>query len=80
MYKLHATDFDNQKNDELLYPGKASDNILKQYPQTVIWTSEFDMYRRDNEKFGQRLKSHGKLAEISKMPGVMHGYHVHGYD
>ena len=49
VYKLHATDFDNQKTDDQLYPGKASDQILREYPPTVIWTSEFDMYRRDNE-------------------------------
>ena len=51
VYKLHATNFENQANDDQLYPGKAADAILKDYPPTVIWTSEFDMYRRDNELF-----------------------------
>ena len=79
-YKLHATDFENQKNDDQLYPGRASDDILKKYPPTVIWTGEFDFLRRDNEAFGERLKKFGKLAAFSNMPGVFHGYHGANFD
>ena len=74
IYKLHATDFDKQINDDQLYPGKASDAILKKWPPTVVFTSEFDFYKRDNVLFAQRLKSVGRLAEISNMPGSTHGY------
>ena len=63
-----------------MYPGKAPDSILQSYPPTVIWTSEFDMYRRDNETFALRLKKVGKLADISIMPGVMHGYQIHSFE
>ena len=79
VYKLHATDFENQKQDDQLYPGKVSYEILKAYPPTVIWTSEYDIYKRDNEKFAERLKREGKLQDISIMPGVMHGYHCHNF-
>lgn len=29
IYKLHATDYNNQKDDDQLYPGKVSQEILK---------------------------------------------------
>jgi acetyl esterase/lipase len=45
------------------------------YPPTVVWTSEFDFLRKDNEIFAEKLKAVGKLAEISHMPGVTHAYH-----
>ena len=75
VYKLHATDYDNQQNDDQLFPGRTTDDILKLYPPTVVWTSEFDFLRRDNEIFAERLKKAGKLAEFGMMPGVTHGYH-----
>ena len=67
--------FNNMYQDDQLFPGRASDQILKKYPPTVIWTSEFDFLRRDNETFAARLKGLGKLAAMSNMPGVTHGYH-----
>ena len=79
IYKLHATDFENQSNDDQLYPGKASDDILKKYPPTVIWTSEFDFLRRDNETFAKRLDKVGKLAALGEMPGVGHGYQAFSF-
>ena len=80
VYKLHATDFDQQQEDDQLYPGRAADAILSSYPPTVIWTSEFDFYLRDNQKLADRLKSLGKLAEISLMPGTVHGYQCGNFE
>lgn len=77
-FKLLATDWDNQQNDDQLFPGRVSDEILKKYPPTVVWTSEFDFLRRDNEIFADRLKALGKLVDISKMPGTVHCYHQMG--
>ena len=77
-YKLLSTDWDKQQNDDLLFPGRASDEILKKYPPCVVWTSEFDFLRRDNEVLAERFKKLGKLAEISHMPGVIHGFHQMG--
>ena len=71
---IYATDYENQQNDPQVYPGRASDEILKKYPPTVIWTSEFDCLRRDNEEFAARLKKLGKLAEFSNMPAKTHAY------
>lgn len=76
MYKLLATDFDKQQNDTNLFPGRCSDEELKKLPPFAIWTSEFDFYRRDNIKMGDRAKKVGKLLDISDMPGVIHGYQL----
>lgn len=80
IYRLLAKDFDNQTNDDQLYPGKVGSEILKKWPMTAIWTSEYDMYRRDNELFAARLKEVGKLADISIMNSCIHGYMVHAFD
>ena len=77
LFKLHATDFDNQQKDDQLFPGRTSDEILKKYPPTVVFTSEFDFIRRDNEAFAERLRKVGKLAEVSVMPGALHCYQHH---
>lgn len=79
VYQLHATDFEKQQNDDQVYPGRTTDDILKMYPPTVIWTSEYDLLRRDNEVFAEKLKAVGKLAEISHMPGATHGYHLSNF-
>lgn len=74
IYKLLATDFDNQQNDDQLYPGRLSESLLKKVPPFAVWTSEFDFYLRDNKKIAEMGKKHGKLLDISIMPGVVHGY------
>lgn len=73
MFKMQATDFLKQKDDDQLYPGKASDDILRQYPPTFVWTQEFDVFRRCSEKAAARLKNVGRLIDISIMPGCQHG-------
>jgi len=75
LFKLMSTDWDKQQEDDQLFPGRASDKIMRNYPPTVVWTSEFDFLRRDNEVLADRLKGLGRLAEVSNMPGVIHDYH-----
>ena len=76
---MFTTDWENQQDDDQVFPGRTSDEILSQYPPTVIWTSEFDFLRRDNETFAARLKKVGKLAALGQMPGVGHGYQTTGF-
>ena len=78
-YKLHATDFEAQQDDDLLYPGKASDDLLAKLPMTAVWTSEFDFFKRDNLKYAERLRAVGKLIDVSNMPGMTHGYQITFY-
>lgn len=57
-----------------MFPGRASDEILKQYPPTVLFTAEYDFVGRDSDVFAERLKKVGRLAEYSRRPGTGHGY------
>lgn len=79
IYKLLATDFENQQNDTNLYPGKITDEFMKTVPPFAVWTSEFDFYRKDNLKIAERGKACGKLLDVSDMPGVTHGYQCTNY-
>lgn len=67
-----ASDYANQANDDQLYPGNASDAIVKQLPPTCVFTSEFDFLMRDSKKMADRLKKFGKLIDIFVMPGCSH--------
>lgn len=51
-----------------------SDVDFKEIIPFVIWTSEFDMYRRDCKDLAKRGRMFDKLLDISDMPGVNHGY------
>jgi acetyl esterase/lipase len=75
---MYSTDWEKQQNDDQVFPGRTTDEILKKYPPTVIWTAEWDFLRRDCEVFAERLKKHGKLAEFSMMPGRAHGFQQFG--
>ena len=44
-YSLLSPDFEAQKNDTLLFPGKMTKEELKSLPPTVIITSEYDIFR-----------------------------------
>ena len=37
---------------------------MEKWPKTVIWTSEYDMYRRDNEAFAEKLKQVPDIAVV----------------
>ena len=41
MWKFIANDLEAEKNDPLLFPGKASDQILEHMPPTIVWSAEF---------------------------------------
>ena len=45
-----------------------------------MFTSEFDIFRRDNLRYAERLKAVGKLIDVSDMPGVTHAYQTIDYD
>lgn len=73
-YKALASDWDNQQNDDQLFPGLVSDELLAKMPPTAIFTSELDFLLRDCVNFAERLNKHGKLIGISNMPGTTHCY------
>jgi len=72
-WKLIAQDFEMQKNDPLLFPGKASDELLKKFPPTIIEESEFDMFITETTRLANRLRRVGRLLELIVIPGGKHG-------
>lgn len=73
MYRILASDYDNQQNDKQLYPGRCTDAELQKVPPFAIFTSEFCFIRKDAHKLAERGKKLGKLLDISDIPGAMHG-------
>ena len=72
-WKLIAADFEAQKNDPLLFPGKASDELLEKFPPTIIEESEFDMFITETTRLANRLRRAGRLLELIVIPGGKHG-------
>ena len=73
IWKLIAADFEAQKSDPLLFPGKASDELLKKFPPTIMEESEFDMFITEATRLANRLRSAGRLLEFIVIPGAKHG-------
>ena len=67
----------NQQQVQIIFP---SDMELRKTIPFVIWTSEFDFYRRDCLDLAKRGKRFNKLLEFSDMPGVYHGYQLLNFD
>ena len=73
IWKLIATDFSAQRSDPLLFPGKASDDLLAKFPPTVIREVEFDMFITEATRLARRLQRVGRLLELVVIPGAKHG-------
>ena len=72
-WKLIAADFEAQKDDPLLFPGKASDELLQKFPPTIVEESEFDMFITEATRLAYRLRAAGRLLEFMVIPGGKHG-------
>ena len=73
IWNLIAADFEAQKSDPLLFPGKASDELLEKFPPTIVEESEFDMFITEATRLANRLRSAGRLLEFIVFPGAKHG-------
>ena len=76
MWKLIAADLEAQHSDPLLWPGKASDELLAKMPPTVMFEDEFDCYIIEAGRFARRLRAAGRLLEYVEFPGCTHGMHM----
>lgn len=75
LYKMMATDWENQQADYHLLPGRMPEEMLRKLPPTIIWTSEFDMIRRDAVAMVDRMtKAGAPLLDWLSVPGGAHGY------
>lgn len=52
----------------------ASDDVLQNWPMTMLISSEFDPYVVANERFAMRLEDNGRLVENVVYPGADHGF------
>ena len=41
---IAGPDFESKRSNPLLFPGKASEELLSKMPPTIIWEAEFDFY------------------------------------
>ena len=73
MWRCIASDMDKQKEDPLLFPGKASDELLAKMPPTIILECEFDMFLTEAGRMANRLRAAGRLLEYVVIPGCKHG-------
>ena len=76
IWRLISTDLEAQHSDPLLYPGKASDELLEKMPPTVMFEDEFDIYVTEAARFSRRLRAAGRLLEYVEFPGCTHGMHM----
>lgn len=71
-WRFIATDLETQKDDPLLFPGKASDELLAKFPPTIMESAEFDMFRTETCRLAARLLRAGRLLEFLTVPGAKH--------
>ena len=69
---LIAADFEEQKSSPLLFPGKASEEVLEKFPPTVIMECEFDQFITEATRLANRLRRAGRLLEFVVVPGAGH--------
>ena len=68
-----AKDRKAQANDPLLFPSKATDEILSKFPPTVMYEVEFDMFITEATRFASKLRAAGRLLDMVVVPGIGHG-------
>merc|ERR1712198_8016 len=76
MWKYIAKDLDVQWSDPLLFPSKASDELIKKMPPTVIISAEFDIFLTETERMARRMRQNGRLLELISIPGITHGNYM----
>merc|ERR1711981_932410 len=70
---IAGPDFESKREDPLLFPGKASPDLLAKMPPTIVWEDEFDMYITPATRFAHKLRTAGRLLEFVCFPGAKHG-------
>lgn len=73
LWHLIASDLNTQRADPLLFPAKASDEILQKMPPVIMMECEFDFYITEAERMARRLRAAGRLLEMIVIPGCKHG-------
>merc|ERR550519_2686186 len=58
-HAIAGPDFESKKKDPLLFPGKASPELLAKMPPALVWEDEFDMYITPATRFAHKLRTAG---------------------
>merc|ERR1712088_297990 len=69
---IAGPDFESKRKDPLLFPGKASPELLAKMPPALVWEDEFDMYITPATRFAHKLRTAGRLLEFVCIPGAKH--------
>merc|ERR1712029_1223387 len=75
-WKYIAKDIKAQWSDPLLFPVKASDELIQKMPATVIISAEFDIFITETERMARRMRQNGRLLELISIPGISHGSYM----
>jgi acetyl esterase/lipase len=67
-----GTPYEQIKDRVDVFVTNMPDEILKNFPPTVLFTSEFDICRWGTEVMAQLLEKHGKLLDYIVHPGATH--------
>eukprot|EP00092_Neocalanus_flemingeri_P056516 GFUD01067019.1.p1 GENE.GFUD01067019.1~~GFUD01067019.1.p1 ORF type:complete len:337 (+),score=85.03 GFUD01067019.1:33-1013(+) len=59
-----AADLKAQSQEPLLFPSKASKEILEMFPPTVMFEVEFDMFITEATRFASKLRAAGRLLDM----------------
>jgi len=70
---IAGPDFESKRKDPLLFPGKASPELMAKMPPSLVWEDEFDMYITPATRFAHKLRTAGRLLEFVCIPGAKHG-------
>jgi len=54
------------------FPNLMGDELAKKSPLTVIYTTEFDMYRKSAVELRDLLSKHSRLLDFAILPGTDH--------
>ena len=71
-----AQDVKAQWSDPLLFPGKASDELIKKMAPAAIISSEFDIFITETQRMARRMRQNGRLLEFCCIPGITHGAYM----
>jgi acetyl esterase/lipase len=67
-----GTPYEQIKDRVDVFVTNMPDDLLKNFPPTVLFTSEFDFCRWGTEVMAQLLEKHGKLLDYIVHPGATH--------
>jgi acetyl esterase/lipase len=71
-----GTPYEQIKDRVDVFVTNMPDEILKNFPPTVLWTSEYDSCRWGTESMAKLLEKHGKLLDYIVHPGTDHCWYI----